>query len=128
MSRMDEVPGIPFPLPPLIQYPTQSILSNILPEEWQACLDAWIFAVEFRLRLLPDHFRHLKLSSNAGGMPFLLSYYRQAEWYPKADGLYRLRDAKESNLRRQSFLLTRRLLTETDLPYDCSSKDLFTLI
>lgn len=126
--QMDEVPGIPGSLPPLAQFPAQSIISHILPEEWQACLDAWIFAAEFRLRLLPDHFRHLKLSSNACGMPFLLSYYRRWECLSKSDSAHKPRDPKELKLHRQCFLLTRRLLTETDLPYDCSYKDLFTLI
>jgi activating signal cointegrator complex subunit 2 len=125
---MDEVAGIPGSLPPLAQFPALSIISSILPEEWQACLDAWIFAVEFRLRLLPDHFRHLRLSLNASGLPFLLSYYQQWDYDPKLDAAYRPGDVKELRLHRQCFLLTRRLLTETDPPYDCSSKDLFTLI
>jgi activating signal cointegrator complex subunit 2 len=125
---MEEVPGIPGSLPPLAEFPAQSIFSNILPEEWNACLDAWIFAVEYRLRLLPGHFRHLKLSTNASGMLFLLSYYRQWDYDKKSDFAYRPRDVRELRLHRQCFLLTRRLLIETDLPYDCSSKDLFALI
>jgi activating signal cointegrator complex subunit 2 len=125
---MEEVPGIPGSLPPLAHFPARSIISRILPEEWQACLDAWIFAVEFRIRLLPDHFRHLKLASNASGMPFLLSYYQEWDYHAKADIAYRPRDDRELKLHRQCFLLTRRLLTETDLPYDCSSKDLFALL
>jgi activating signal cointegrator complex subunit 2 len=125
---MEEVAGIPGSLPPLAQFPSQSIISSILPEEWQACLDAWIFAVEFRLRLLPDHFRHFQLSLIASGIPFLLSYYRQWDYDPKLDAAYRPGDGKELRLHRQCFLLSRRLLTETDPPYDCSSKDLFALI
>lgn len=125
---MEEVPGIPGSVPPLAEFPVRLIISSVLPEEWQACLDAWIFAVEFRLRLLPDHFRHLKLSSNASGMSFLLSYYRQWEYDPKVDVVYRPEDVKGLRLHRQCFLLTRRLLTETDLPYDSSYRDLFALV
>jgi len=125
MERVDGIPGF---LPPLAAFPDRSIISSILPEEWQACLDAWIFAVEFRLRLLPDHFRYLKLSSNASGMPFLLSYYRQWDYDPKVDIAYRPKDVKELKLHRQCFLLARRLLIETDLPYDCSQQDFFILI
>src|SRR2546423_1632407 len=125
---MEEVPGIPGSLPPLAQFPPRSIVLNTLPEEWQACLDAWIFAVEFRLRLLPDHFRHFKLSSNASGMAFLLSYYHQWGYYSKIGTAYKPEGVKEAKLHRQCFLLTRRLLIGTDLPYDCSSKELFALI
>ena len=127
-AHMEEVPGIPGLLPPLASFPDRSIISNILPDEWQACLEAWIFAVEFRLRLLPDHFRHLKLSLNASGLPFLLSYYRQWEYHSKIDLAYRSEDEKEVKLYRQCVLLTRRLLTETDPPYNCSSQDLFALL
>ena len=125
---MEEVPGLSGSLPPLVPFPAHSIVSNILPEEWQACLDAWIFAVEFRLRLLPDHFRHLKLHSDTSGIPFLLSYYLQWEHHPEVGTAYRPQDTKELRLHRQNFLLTRRLLADTDLPYDCSDKDLFALV
>lgn len=125
MERVDGIPGF---LPSLAPFPDRSIISSVLPEEWQACLDAWIFAVEFRLRLLPDHFRHFELSSNASGMPFLLSYYRQWDYDPKVDISYRPKDAKELKLHRQCFLLARRLLIEADLPYDCSQQDFFVLI
>ena len=125
MERVDGIPGF---LPPLAPFPGRSIISSVLPEEWQACLDAWIFAVEFRLRLLPDHFRHFELSSNASGMPFLLSYYRQWDYDPKVDISYRPKDVKELKLHRQCFLLARRLVIETDLPYDCSQQDFFALI
>ena len=61
-------------------------------------------------------------------MPFLLSYYRQWEYNSQIEIAYRPGDVKEMKLHRQCFLLTRRLLIETDLPYDCSSEDLFALI
>src|SRR5437764_4875075 len=84
--------------------------------------------MECRLRLLPDNLRHFELSSTASGMPFILSYYRQWDYDPKVDISYRPKDVKELKLHRQCFLLTRRLVTETDLPYDCSQRDFFVLI
>ena len=125
---MEEVPGIPGALPSIAPFPPVSIRETILPEEWQACLDAWIFAVEFRLRLLAGHFRHLKLSGSASGLPFLLAYTREWEYDPSGREGYRPHVPKEVKLHRHCFLLSRRLLLETDLPYDCPSSKFFALI
>lgn len=128
VSHMEQVTGIPGSLPPLAQFPQSSIRLGILPEEWQACLDAWIFAAEFRLRLIPEHFCHFKLSSKASGLPFLQAYLQS--WGHETDKgeVYRPHDQKSLRLHRQCFILLRRLLLETDPPFDCTSGELFSIL
>jgi activating signal cointegrator complex subunit 2 len=123
-----EVEGIPGKLPPLATFPISEIRQTLPPEEWQACLDAWIFCVEFRLRLLPEHFHHFKLSQAASGVPFLSSYFMS--WPPlhASVSIYSPKDGKEQMLHRNCLLLLRRLLLETDSPYDCSTRDIFILL
>ena len=125
---MEQADGIPGSMPPLASFPGSKIRVNILPEEWQACLEAWIFAIEFRLRLQADYFRRFKLSDEASGLPFLLTCFsawgspRESEEYEAAF------NTKEIRLRQQCVLLARRLLLETDLPYDCPPHQLFTVL
>ncbi|KAF7504439.1 hypothetical protein GJ744_002243 [Endocarpon pusillum] len=124
---MDHVDGIPGLLPPLAPFPAAETRQRLPPEEWQACLDAWIFCGEIRLRLLPEHFHHFKLSHASSGISFLSSYF--LSWSPSRESLsdYRPRSAKELKLHRHCLLLLRRLLLETKTPYDCSNEDLFRL-
>ncbi len=118
---MEKVEGIPGQLPPLASFPTPKARQSLPPGEWQACLDAWIFCVEFRLRLLPEHFRLFRISQRTSGLPFLSSYFLNVSAATPAD-------EREINLHRHCVLLLRRLLLETDTPYDCSAEDLFNLL
>jgi activating signal cointegrator complex subunit 2 len=125
---MEEVEGIPGRLPPLAPYPVSEIRHHLLPEEWQACLGAWIFGIEFRLRLLPEHFRHLKLSNAASGVSFLSSYF--LPWDMTRDQLPSNQPTKpqELHLHRHSFLLLRRLLLDTSIPHEYPARELFGLL
>jgi activating signal cointegrator complex subunit 2 len=121
---MDDGHGFSKQLPPLADYPPASVQAKLPPEEWQACLDAWIFAVEFRLRLLPDQFSSFRISDPISGSPFLLSYTKAWSLSPKrAYG----NGSKESRLHRQCLLLLRRLMLELNLDPE-SHKDLFPLL
>ncbi len=125
---MEEVEGIPGQLPPLAPFPAPETRQNLPPEEWQACLNAWVFCVEFRLRLLPEHFHHFKLSQSSSGTFFLSSYFLSCNSGHDSSGSYRPRDVKEQKLHRRCLLLLRRLLLETDTPYDYPARDLFFLL
>ena len=118
---MEEVEGIPAKLPPLASFPNIQIRQSLPPQEWQSCLDAWIFCVEFRLRLLPEHFRHFRLSQPTSGVPFLSSYFLNVSFCSPTD-------KKDHKLHQHCLLLLRRLLLETSPPYDCSTGDLFILL
>jgi activating signal cointegrator complex subunit 2 len=125
---MEQVGGIPGQLPPLASFPTAEIRQNLPPEEWQACLEAWVFCVEFRLRLLPEHFHHFKLSQASSGTSFLSSYF--SSWTLRHDSSSgnRPRGEKEQKLHRDGLLLLRRLLLEAHIPDDYSARDLFILL
>ncbi len=125
---MDQVDGIPGLLPPLAPFPAADTRQKLLPGEWQTCLDAWIFCVEFRLRLLPEHFHQFKLSHASSGISFLSSYFLSWSFSHHPSSNYRPRNVSELKLHRYCLLLLRRLLLEADTPYDCSSGDLFKLL
>ena len=123
---MDIVPGIPGYVPSLAAYPPSNVQSTLPPEEWQACLDAWIFSVECRLRLTAEHFNKLKLAEKSSGFPFLLSYLRLIAQTPKS--YFSSPGSREARLRNHCFLLLRRLLIAKDPPLGCSPLDLFDVL
>lgn len=103
-------------LPPLASYPPSNIQSALPPVEWQACLDAWIFGVELRLRLASETFRQITGSSDATEIEFLESYIAQATSSTES-----VRDAGTSNssvLRRLCLILVKRIVTEHALRKD----------
>ncbi len=125
---MDQVDGIPGLLPPLAPFPTAETRQKLPPEEWQTCLDAWIFCAEFRLRLLPEHFHRFKLSHASSGISFLSSYFLSWSFSHDLSSDYRPRSVSELKLHRYCLLLLRRLLLETNTPHDYSNRDLFKLL
>ncbi|RMD40141.1 hypothetical protein DV735_g4974, partial [Chaetothyriales sp. CBS 134920] len=95
---MEEIVGFSAAaLPPLVPY--RPAATNLPPQEWQACLDAWLVSIEARLRLADQQFSTLSLSDSGSGVPFLISYFRRP-------------DSASANLllHRCSYLLTKRLL------------------
>lgn len=125
---MDEVGGIPGQPPPLAPFPPAETRRSLSSTEWSACLDAWLFCIEFRLVLLPEHFHLFKLSHASSGISFLSSYLLSWSSDHDSPSNYRPRGYKESRLHRYSLLLLRRLLLETNTPYDCSARDVFILL
>lgn len=121
---MEKVPNIPGSIPSLPLYPPETLRSHIKLEEWQSCLDTWLFCVEFRLRLSNDHFANFKYSQTASGVPFLLSYLVQFEHRasPIESG------SKEAKLHHQCYFLLKRLLLTTKVPSECSAATLFDLL
>jgi activating signal cointegrator complex subunit 2 len=125
---MEEVPGIPGSLPSLAPYPTSEIQSSLFPEEWQGCLDAWIFCLEFRLRLSPEHFSFFKLSQDACGLPFLLTYLQNLASQNAKEQSRHGGNERDAKLRRLSLLLLRRLLLSTRTPLECPPARLFEVL
>ena len=123
---MEEVEGIPGALPRLAEYPARSLRMKLPPDEWQMCLDAWIVGIEIRLRLQQDHFRRLKLSDTASGFPFLVSYCEEQAHQNHAR--HKVASNRELALHRHCLVLTRRLLLETDPPWDCPPQKLLSLL
>ncbi|KAI4097098.1 MAG: hypothetical protein LQ344_000507 [Seirophora lacunosa] len=94
-------------LPALAPFPPANLREEILPEEWELCLDAWLLLAEAHLLLPPDIFKS-KLSKDPSLTRFLSSYVESNAPDPKRDNI----DPKSTELRRRCFLLTHRCLSE----------------
>lgn len=94
-------------LPSFASFPQATLRRAILPEEWEACLDAWIVLAQRCLHLTPKAFS-LQSAKNESLVEFLVSYVGEEA---SADDLAS-KNPKEKELRRNCFLLGHRLLTE----------------
>ena len=121
---MEEVPGIPGGVPPLPFYPEKDVRASLPSAEWEACLDSWLFSLEFRLRLSDKDFSKIKLSLGASGVDFLLSFLRS---YSTID-VTTSRTQKERMLYKRAYLLLRRLLLVTEVPLDYANRTLLHLL
>ena len=95
-------------LPPFAAFPAGHFQKELLPEEWEACLDSWILLIQAHL-LLPQKSYALKLNKDPSVTDFLLSFLRQnshAEDLPVVD----LQQIKI--LKSHVFLLVHRALTD----------------
>ena len=98
-------------LPSFASFPQATLRRAIPPEEWEACLDAWILLAQRNLLLPPKAFS-LQSAKNESLVEFLVSYVRETS---SADELAS-KTSKEKELRRDCFLLGHRLLTEVVPP------------
>lgn len=100
-------------LPPLASYPPAQVRKDLVSEEWEACLDAWLSLSSLYLRLGKSEFE-AAAQHEQSLVPFLTSYYRvSAQDRQHHGGANR----KEQTLRKSCFILTHRLLlTASDPP------------
>lgn len=91
-------------IPPLPQFPPASIQQHVPPQEWQACLDAWILSVQVRLRMSDADFG--RLSAEEVGLAFLVSHLNDHHATTAAQPL----NSKLSLLRRVSYALSKRVV------------------
>ncbi|KAI9872748.1 MAG: hypothetical protein M1830_001232 [Pleopsidium flavum] len=97
-------------LPSWAPFPPASLRKEIMPEEWEACLDAWISLSQAHL-LLPGNVFSLKSTKDGALVSFLSSYFQEASRNPSLA----FESAGSRTLRQQCFLLSHRLLTEVDV-------------
>ena len=121
---MEEVPGISGRLPPLALYPVASVRTSLPAMEWEVFLDSWLFSLEFRLRLQDKDFSKLKFSQSTSGIEFVLSYLRSGLGPDVASSKLQ----KERILYKRVYLLLRRLLLVTQVPFGYSSDKLIELL
>ena len=99
-------------LPPMVPFPEAAWRDRLVPEEWEACLDAWILLAEAHLSLPASEF--LRISAKDEHLStFLTSYAAQSALShdaPPTTGIF-----KAKMLRKQCFLLSYRLL-QVDSP------------
>ncbi|RDW67976.1 CUE-containing protein [Coleophoma cylindrospora] len=92
-------------LPPMAPFPEAAWRNHMVPEEWEACLDAWIMLAEAHLSLSDPDF--LKVSAQDDSLSqFLISYTAESA-LPAG---YSDAGPKAKELRKDSFLLVYRLL------------------
>ena len=99
-------------LPPIVAFPEAAWRNHLVPDEWEACLDAWISLAEAHLSLSSADFARLSVKDES--LPtFLTSFAAEAssshDVFSSSDCL------KAKRLWKDSFLLSYRLL-EVDSP------------
>ncbi|KAI4752480.1 hypothetical protein E4T52_15285 [Aureobasidium sp. EXF-3400] len=99
-------------LPSLASYPPAQVRKDLGPQEWEACLDAWLSLSAFYLRLGKSEFETAARNEQSL-VPFLTSYYQvsaqERQQYGQSQG-------KEHTLRKTCFILTHRILLTTPTP------------
>lgn len=91
-------------LPPMVRYPAALWRQHLVPEEWEACLDAWLALADAHLSLSNSDF--VRISSKDESLATYLTSYA-AETSGSSD---QPESEKARNLKRKSFLLMLRLL------------------
>ncbi|KAF2813957.1 uncharacterized protein BDZ99DRAFT_459704 [Mytilinidion resinicola] len=99
--------------PPIATFPPATLRQELAPEEWQACLDAWISLAQIHLRLSDSEF--VKTAADEGPLVSFLTAYFQEVSHSSADDSS-LQGSKASSLRKSCFLLTHRILSESSIP------------
>jgi activating signal cointegrator complex subunit 2 len=99
-------------IPPMASYPERAWRARIMPEEWSACIDAWVSLSEAHLSLSLSDLGRISAKDKSVAT-FLTSYVYQAALSHDTEALEYT--DKWKVLRRDSFILTRRLL-ETGMP------------
>ncbi|KFY91126.1 hypothetical protein V498_05632 [Pseudogymnoascus sp. VKM F-4517 (FW-2822)] len=109
-------------LPALAPFPEAEWRAHLVPEEWAACLDAWIALVEANLSLSPQSFAQA-LASDDHLAAFVTSYTRQlALLSPDVDSFGDVEKSK--TLKKSVFFLINRLL-DSEPPPDALLKWVF---
>jgi activating signal cointegrator complex subunit 2 len=100
--------------PPMVPFPEAAWREHIVPEEWEACLDAWLVLAGAHLSLSNAEF--VRVSAKDESLPaFLTSYAEQTALSHDSTPLGNVHKTRQ--LRKQCFLLSHRLL-DIDHPPD----------
>ncbi len=97
----------------MASFPEAAWRNHLVPEEWEACLDAWVTLAEAHLSLPTAEFVRISTKDESLAA-FLTSYFEQTalshDFLPPKISL------KAKHLRRQCFLLSHRLLEVPTTP------------
>jgi len=100
-------------LPPFAPFPPANFRKDLVPEEWEACLEAWITLAEAYLRLSNESFSQRLSTDSSDLVNFPVSYLEQASKFPNDPTLIATEKAKI--LRKEVFLLIHRLLSRDNI-------------
>src|ERR1700722_672510 len=90
-------------LPPMAPFPEEAWRSHMIPQEWEACLDAWILLAEAHLSLAIADFIQIS-AKDESVTTFLISYMSKAALSPDIESFGDL--LKWKKLRRKCFFLS----------------------
>jgi len=107
-------------LPPLAPIPPANVRLSLGPDEWEACLDAWLTLAELHLRLPAGKYA-ISLSTRGQLAPFIGSFYRENAINAAGNGSFM--SEKANSLRRTCFLLFNRAVSKADVPLELLSLD-----
>jgi len=97
----------------MVPFPEAAWRDHIIPEEWEACLDAWVALAGAHLSLSTSDF--VRISSKDESLPtFLTSFAEQTALSHDKTPFGNVHKTRE--LRKQCFLLSHRLLDIDHLP------------
>jgi activating signal cointegrator complex subunit 2 len=100
-------------LPPIVSFPPSTLRNKIVPEEWEACVDAWTTLVAIHLRLSAQDF--ISISTNDDSLvTFLVSYVYEVSRKPSGED--HLNGFNARLLWRECFLLAHRFLSGGRIP------------
>jgi activating signal cointegrator complex subunit 2 len=99
-------------LPPMAAFPTDTWRQHLAPEEWEACLDAWIALADAHLSLSTTEF--IRISSKDSSLEVFLSSFVAHS----SSTIVGLDSPKLRILRKKSYLLGLRLLESVHVPHD----------
>ncbi|OTA24604.1 hypothetical protein BTJ68_10502 [Hortaea werneckii EXF-2000] len=105
---------------PLAPIPPANIRLTLGPDEWEACLDAWLTLADLQLRLPSNEFA-ASVTERGSGSSFLTSFYRELATLQPSDET--LSNSKARSLQRTGFLLFGRITQGTDSPQDLLTLD-----
>ncbi|KAI9841224.1 MAG: hypothetical protein M1838_003669 [Thelocarpon superellum] len=94
-------------LPPIAPFPPAEVRMQMMPEEWDSCLESWSILTKLLLERPDDDFTGIA-TRDAGLIAFLCSYVHEASRVHGSDG--RLDTPHARTLRRHVFLLCHRCL------------------
>ena len=97
-------------LPPLAPIPPASVRLSLAPEEWSACLDAWIALADLTVRLPSKELSSGAKTTQTGLITFLRSFYHESSTASPTDET--LRDLKALQLQKTCFRLVARVCSE----------------
>lgn len=97
-------------LPAWVSFPPVSLRKEIVPEEWEACLDAWI-ALAHAYLLLPATVFRSKVTKTSSLIAFLSTYFQEISRAPYLD----TENIKSRTLRQVCFLVAHRVLSDSDV-------------
>lgn len=101
----------PMAAPAFAPLPPANIRLSVSPEEWEACLEAWISLAEFTLRLPKGAFN--STASDGGSLPmFLTSFYHELAHLKPTDSS--LNGPAGISLRKVCFRLVSRIFIDND--------------